>query len=123
MKRLRILEVLGVLVLLGWTGLAHATLVSRIDGFFSPDDGLLHAIVGTSDKKVYDVTWTDGSAPTITLLHQFNTLIQDVAGYYSPNDHNRHAIVALIDNTVWEVYYRPSIGVFVDQLATINPSY
>ena len=73
MKRLRILEVLGVLVLLGWTGLAHATLVSRIDGFFSPDDGLLHAIVGTSDKKVYDVTWTDGSAPTITLLHQFNT--------------------------------------------------
>jgi hypothetical protein len=91
---------------------------SCCDSFYSDDDQMRHAIVGTSSGQVLEYSFRPGAGHSQTLRATFPDLV-DLGGFYTPDDKMRHVISLDARGTVVETYYLSSGGVSETQLATI----
>jgi hypothetical protein len=93
-------------------GFAHLSSFDGIigsDGFYSPDDGYRHAIVGTADGTVSEIFFNPNTGQGQTALAQQDGLL-DVGAFYTDDDQVRHVITATSDGNIWEIYYSPAWG-------------
>jgi hypothetical protein len=81
-----------------------------IAGFYTPDDGLRHAVVAGADGTVREVVYTPTAVAGVNMLGEFAGS-DGSGGHYTPTDGNRHAIVAALDGKLTEIYYNHSGGI------------
>lgn len=93
--------------------------VIACDGFYTPDDGFRHAIVGTRDGGVTEIFYhPDKGEGRARVAHQPGLI--DLAGFWSDDDGYRHLITLTGDGEVWETFFHPSTGTGQALLATIS---
>lgn len=97
-------------------------------GYYSPDDGLRHVVVGNTDDNLYDVAWSSQVVAEAQILAtQF--LLPDVAaiaGFFDPSVYTHDVIVAMKGGDVYDVYYSGGIAgaaeTATDRVTHFSPS-
>jgi hypothetical protein len=91
----------------GLASLSNLGGVIACDGFFSGDDNHRHAIVGTGDGGVTEISFNPATGQDQTRLVTQAGLL-DVGAFYSRDDQYRHVITATGDGNVWEIFFNPA---------------
>ncbi len=110
------------------------SIINGIAGYYVPNEGTQHVIVGTSDSNIdtlHEVYWKPGQGVQQDVLTSFTSGFgAGFAGYYVPNEGTQHVIVGNIDNPtsptvgiVTEVHWKSGQGVQQDELARFNGSF
>jgi hypothetical protein len=76
-------------------------------GYYSPDDGLRHVVVGNNDSILYDVAWSSQVVPEAQILTTQFILpdVAAIAGFFDPSVYTHDTIVAMKGGDVYDVYY------------------
>ncbi|HZR84655.1 MAG TPA: hypothetical protein VFD92_26410 [Candidatus Binatia bacterium] len=81
-----------------------------VAAYYSPDDGVSHAMVALRDRTLHEVYFSPTYGPFDYKVATFSKSIVGIGAYYTP-DRNRHTIVALRDGTIHDVYFLPGQAV------------
>ena len=82
---------------------------SSIGGFYSPNDKTRHAIVQTTEGKVFEIFF-DSNGKGQSYLACFDSVFA-MDAFFSTNDNTSHVIVATPNGDISEIYYEQA-GVF-----------
>ena len=98
--------------------------------FYTSDDGLRHATVGSKEVNtdyilLHEIVWNAQVNPSTRNLAQFR-LVAAIAGFFDLSVHSRDVIVALQGGDVIDVYYSGGIlaggPITTDRVTTFSPT-
>ena len=89
-----------------------------VDGFYSDDDQMRHAIVGTEQGDIAEVFFNPKTGHGKAPLGKHPGLI-DLGAFYTDDDKFRHVVVADKSGKIGEIFYSGKQGIHVADLAII----
>jgi hypothetical protein len=101
----------------------HATLIKIprsifIDGFYSDDDHMRHAIAGTLDGQIFEVFFSPKTGHGKALLGMRNGLV-DLGAFYTDDDKFRHVVLADKSGAIAEIFYSQISGINTVELGNV----
>jgi hypothetical protein len=82
----------------------HDPIFSAVGGFFTSNDNYRHAIVGTTEGKVFEIFFTAVFAQGQAYLACFDAIVAADA-FATPDDNFNHVVVATSDGNISEIFY------------------
>jgi hypothetical protein len=102
----------------GQTDIAQIPAPLCCDGFYSGDDKMRHAIVGTTGGQVSEVFFNPEAGIGQDVLGTRGGLV-DIGAFYTDDDKIRHIIELDGQGGVFERYFSPQAGISATKLGTI----
>ena len=98
-------------------------LITGIAGYYVPNEGSQHVIVGTSGNNsdtLTEVYWKPGQGVKQDVLTLFDVAMWPGGAYYIPEEGSQHVIVGTRTGSLIEVYWKSGQGVKQDTLTSFT---